>query len=152
MLQNIGWRVASAGDFNGDGIGDFMFSCRNFAYGDPGDVFVAKGGADIVTDVTDNADQIQPTGFSVLQNFPNPFNPSTTISFDLPTRVQTSLIIYNVSGQIVRTLISRELSAGSYRIEWDGKDNRGRPVATGVYLYRLTAGTFSESKKMMLVK
>jgi hypothetical protein len=108
---------------------------------------------DVVTDVGDGGEpQTLPADFTLGNAYPNPFNPTTTISFDLPRREHARLVIIDVLGREVRTLVDRELSAGSYRVDWDGKDNLGRPVATGVYLYRLTAGSFSESKKMILVK
>lgn len=88
----------------------------------------------------------------IFQNYPNPFNPSTTISFYLPAQTLTTLQIYNMMGQEVRTLVSKSLSEGSYEIFWDGKDNRGREIASGIYIYRLQAGSLVQSKKMNLIK
>jgi hypothetical protein len=150
-MYNVGYRVASAGDFNGDGIGDLMFSCQNDADGHPGDVFVVKGGADIKTGIAETLDHT-PHDFTISQNFPNPFNPSTQIRFSLPTKSATRLAIYNVFGQVVKELVNEQLTAGTYTVNWDGCSEAGIKVASGVYLYRLEAGNYSESKKMVLIK
>jgi FlgD Ig-like domain len=86
------------------------------------------------------------------QNTPNPFNPTTTISFTLPERQLTTLAIYDVSGQLVRTLVNNVRAYGKNLVTWDGRDDAGVAVGSGVYFYRLTAGKFSESRKMVLLK
>ncbi|MFO8145672.1 MAG: FlgD immunoglobulin-like domain containing protein [Candidatus Syntrophosphaera sp.] len=86
------------------------------------------------------------------QNFPNPFNPETTISFDLPAAGPASLSIYNVKGQLVRTLTEGNLDFGRHSVVWDGTDNSGQTVTSGLYFYRLTSNGHSESRKMMLLK
>ncbi|MFH1276882.1 MAG: FlgD immunoglobulin-like domain containing protein [Candidatus Eisenbacteria bacterium] len=93
-----------------------------------------------------------PTTTRLLGNVPNPFNPVTEIRFDLSNRVPVSLEVYNVSGQRVRTLSSGALSAGSHAVTWDGRDDGGASVSSGVYFYRLQAGEFSESKRMTLIR
>ncbi|MBD3402548.1 T9SS type A sorting domain-containing protein [candidate division GN15 bacterium] len=92
-----------------------------------------------------------PEGFALQQNYPNPFNPSTTISFDLPVSVTWRLELYNVTGSQVR-VFEGSGNAGSTSVVWDGCNEKGEQVASGVYLYRLQAGSFSETKKMMLLK
>ncbi|ARA91750.1 hypothetical protein AWN76_000260 [Rhodothermaceae bacterium RA] len=95
-----------------------------------------------------------PTGFRLQQNYPNPFNPTTTIAFEL-TRAEASpvsLVVYNLLGQEVRTLIQGALPAGTYTVEWDGRDNAGAPVSSGVYLYRLTQGDQMQTRSMVLMK
>lgn len=104
------------------------------------------------TDVDDDDKPRLPDSYALQQNYPNPFNPSTIITFSLPRVSDISLLIYNTLGQRVRTLISGGLVAGTYRITWDGKDDHDRPVASGVYLYRLDAGNFTEQRKMILIK
>jgi hypothetical protein len=86
------------------------------------------------------------------RNFPNPFNPSTTISFGLHEEAGVSLRIYDVSGHIVRTLVHERRAAGIYTITWDGTDKNDSPVASGVYFYRLVAGPFSRNRKMILLR
>ncbi|NUM82500.1 T9SS type A sorting domain-containing protein, partial [bacterium] len=103
-----------------------------------------------VTDAQDNEET--PTEFALKQNYPNPFNPSTTIAFDLPQDGNLKLIVYNLLGQRVKTLYSGFQLAGSYRMNWDGKNELGQQVASGVYLYRVEAGAFVKTKKMMLIK
>ncbi|MBN2289222.1 MAG: T9SS type A sorting domain-containing protein [Candidatus Glassbacteria bacterium] len=97
---------------------------------------------------------ILPKAFALGQNYPNPFNPSTTIAFDIPEGKEAfvRLNVYNIRGQLVRTLASETMDEGSYKIEWDGKDNNGRFVASGVYFYRIQAGEFSKTRKMVILK
>ncbi len=90
--------------------------------------------------------------FQLYQNFPNPFNPETTIQYSLAQASDVTLTIYNPLGQVVRTLVQDHQSMGNYTISWNGNDNRGTSVASGVYLYALHAGTFKEIRRLMLVK
>ncbi len=87
-----------------------------------------------------------------VSNFPNPFNPSTAISFTLPAPGRVSLTVYDITGRRVRELVSESLSAGVHTTVWDGKDERGESVASGVYISRLTMGKFSATGKMLLVR
>ena len=93
-----------------------------------------------------------PRVLTLNQNYPNPFNPSTTITFNLPHSGATSLIVYDVRGRLVRTLIDGGLQAGPQNLEWDGRNNAGQQVASGVYMYRLTFGNIVQQKKMVLLK
>jgi len=93
-----------------------------------------------------------PTSFALNQNFPNPFNPETTISYDLADGGRVELEIYNVMGQMVNQLVSEEQAAGRYRVVWDGSDAVGRNVASGVYFYRLNTTQFNAVRKLMLLK
>ena len=88
-----------------------------------------------------------PERFSLSQNYPNPFNPTTTISFVLPTRSFVSLKVFDMLGREVSTIVSGELQAGSYTQRWNAAN-----MASGVYFYRLQAGTYSETKKLLLLK
>ncbi|MDZ7361220.1 MAG: T9SS type A sorting domain-containing protein [candidate division KSB1 bacterium] len=102
----------------------------------------------------ETAPESLPQRFTLQQNYPNPFNPSTTIEFSLPEnyRGAVSLRIYNMLGEIVRELVAGELSAGVYRQVWDGLDHSGRRLASGLYLYQLRAGSFSATRKLLLMK
>ncbi|MFC2075693.1 aryl-sulfate sulfotransferase [candidate division KSB1 bacterium] len=93
-----------------------------------------------------------PVRIDLSQNHPNPFNPMTTIEFALPRESLISLVVYNTTGQKVRELTSGHQAAGSHRVEWDGRDDSGRPVGSGVYFYRLQTGDFSRTRKMVLLK
>ena len=92
-----------------------------------------------------------PTEFAV-NVYPNPFNPSTTISYDLPEAGAVTVVIYDVLGQQVRRLVSQVASAGRYSIQWDARDNQGRGVASGVYIAKVDAGASTLSQKMLLLK
>jgi len=105
------------------------------------------------TDVDDDAGgQLSPTDFILHQNAPNPFNPATTIDFDLPTAAEVELNVYNILGEKVRTLTAGIKNAGRHRVTWDGRDRNGRPAATGVYFYELKTGSERQTRKMLLVK
>ena len=88
----------------------------------------------------------------LLQNSPNPFNPSTTIKYYIPNTSDVTIKIYDILGREVNTLINQQATAGYHIVYWNGEDSKGEDVASGVYLYRLTAGSFSETKKMNLLK
>ncbi len=93
-----------------------------------------------------------PSAFQLFQNVPNPFNASTVIRFDLQVSGRAKLTIYNILGQNVKTYAEDHLSPGTHSITWDGRDDNGRAVPSGVYLYRLTTDRFSDSRKMTLLK
>lgn len=93
-----------------------------------------------------------PDEFELAQNYPNPFNPTTTISFSIPTSQKVSLEIINVRGQIVKTLLDQQMSAGTHAIEWDATNESGSKVASGIYLYKLTTANDVAVKKMTLMK
>jgi len=93
-----------------------------------------------------------PSVFALYANYPNPFNPQTTLRYDLPRDGRVRLTIYNLVGQRVRTLVDRHQSAGHYRLTWDGKDDAGFAAASGLYLYRLESATGSLVRKMLMVK
>lgn len=100
-----------------------------------------------------NEEEIAPPAISYLrQNYPNPFNPETTISFVLPQKGFADLGIYNVKGQLVKTLVSSLLPGGEQKYVWNGTDDQGRKVASGLYFYKLTAYGHTETRKMMLLK
>jgi len=100
----------------------------------------------------DDPNAARPTTFSLAQNYPNPFNSSTAIAFAVPRRSSVNLSIFNLLGRRIITLVEDTKSAGAYQIEWDGNDESGSPVASGLYLYRLQAGDYSETRKMLLLK
>jgi hypothetical protein len=93
-----------------------------------------------------------PTRLLLYANYPNPFNPATTIKFDLDRAGPVSLKIYNILGQEVRVLLQAERPAGSYQLNWDGRDEQGRMVSSGIYIYRLQTDQKTFSRKMILLK
>ena len=111
-------------------------------YGTPGAANV------IITAVEDTT----PLAFALNQNFPNPFNPTTTLSFSLPEDGRVTLVIYSLSGQQVRTIVDGLMSAGRQTVVWDGRDDHGNAVSSGVYLSRLVCGKNVATGRMVLVK
>jgi hypothetical protein len=95
---------------------------------------------------------LPPKPVTLYQNFPNPFNPSTTISFFIPDRARVTLDIFDVKGRRVKNLINEIKPAGKYKREWNGKNSRGNSVSSGVYYYRLTAGKNIITKKLVLMR
>jgi len=93
-----------------------------------------------------------PSEFSLSENYPNPFNPETEISFSLPERTQVSLVIYNMLGEKVKTLVNQTMNAGTYSAHWNGKDESGNSLASGIYFYRLETESFDQTRKMVLMK
>ena len=98
------------------------------------------------------SDEVRPSQFSLSQNYPNPFNPITNFQFTLPKSVHVKIDIFNIVGQKVKTLMDQDMKPGVYQVDWDGKDERGNSVSTGVYFYKVQAGDFSDMKKMVLLK
>ncbi|OQY27123.1 MAG: hypothetical protein B6244_11610 [Candidatus Cloacimonetes bacterium 4572_55] len=125
-----------------DGVGDFIPMYPTF------------WGPNI-SDVTSLEDNAFTTSFALVlqQNYPNPFNPLTTIRYQLPATSHAELVLYNVAGQKIRTLFKHEQTAGDYSVVWDGKDDNGSVVGTGVYFYRLQTDTGqSITRRMTLLK
>lgn len=91
--------------------------------------------------------ELIPMKYALYQNFPNPFNPVTEIQFDIPDISTVELVVYNLMGQEVRRLVNGEIQAGYHRIVWDGLNNRGESVSTGVYIYSLISPSFHSTKK-----
>ena len=96
--------------------------------------------------------ELIPTVFALLQNYPNPFNPVTTLRYDLPEQSTVNIIIYDMLGRQVRTLLNQTQDAGFKSVIWDATNDYGKPVSAGVYLYKLQAGEFVQTRKMVLMK
>ncbi|MBD3367388.1 MAG: T9SS type A sorting domain-containing protein [Candidatus Eisenbacteria bacterium] len=96
--------------------------------------------------------EITPVAFELRQNAPNPFNPTTVIRYSLPEQAKVTVEVYNIAGRKVRTLVDEEQEAGLRSVTWDGTDDAGRSVASGVYLYRIDAGEHSAKRRMVLLK
>jgi len=95
----------------------------------------------------------KPTAYGLEQNYPNPFNPSTIITYQIPDdNVNVKLIIYNIKGEVVKTLVNLSQNAGTYNITWNATNNYGGKVSTGVYIYRITANKYTATKKLMVLK
>ena len=105
----------------------------------------------VITAYKEMPDQL-PLVFSLAQNYPNPFNPRTAIVFTLKKNVNVSLKIYNITGQLIRTLTNEKMDAGQHTKNWDGMDDSGRMVSSGIYFYQIIAGDFKASRKMVMMK
>ncbi len=120
--------------------------------GSVSDLGMYGGGGDIVPVVEEREDDALPRTLRVERNYPNPFNPSTTIGFTLPEEGRASLTVYAITGGKVRELVSGALPAGKHEARWDGRDDRGHAVSSGVYLVRLTQKGRVSTAKMLLIK
>ena len=101
---------------------------------------------------TDNSNNVNVVTTELLGNYPNPFNPETTLSYNLREAGAVTLDIFNIKGQKVKTLINENQSSGNHTVVWNGKDDNNRSVASGVYFYKMRSGTYSSTKKMILMK
>jgi len=140
----------TSGDFNKDGVTDLILGADwNDSLGrqNAGSVYLFYG----VMDPTGIVPSTAPP-MVLQQNHPNPFNPSTTISFTMPARAQVSLSIYDVQGKLVATLLDKTLAPGPNQIRWDGRGANGNAVGSGVYFYRLVVGGRALTKKMVVLK
>ena len=93
-----------------------------------------------------------PLHYSLSQNFPNPFNPTTQINYAIPEEAHVSLKIYNLQGNLIKTFIDREQEAAYYNLIWDGTNDNGDKVNSGVYIYRIIAGDYTATRRMVMLK
>jgi hypothetical protein len=93
-----------------------------------------------------------PCDYSLSQNYPNPFNPSTTIEYALPNSENVKIEIYDLLGRLVKTLVNETKLSGKYSVIWNGEDDRGKAVSSGIYLYRLHSGSQVITKKLNTIK
>jgi len=131
------WRDSIYGDTYSIDVTDAPVDGKNF---------------DVITDVREIESPDLPNSYSLAQNYPNPFNPQTQVEFTIPRASFVEIHIYNILGKRLRTLVSERLSAGRKVVTWDGTDDRGMPVSSGVYFYQIRAEGFAEARKMLLLK
>lgn len=145
------WRFDQLEDL---GIGaDGNDDVRDYSVnGNHGDLVGDARLSDFTTDVEDSQIRTLPQTMVLHQNYPNPFNPETQIQFDLPRAAHVRLDIFNLLGQNVATLLDGAQSGGSHTIRWNGRDDNGRGLASGVYVYRLQAGEFVQTRTMLMMK
>ena len=163
---NWQWATKAGGTFSDRGCGitiDNAWKCYLTGYfcatanfgsyaltgGGSYDIFVAKLNSSVFAE-----NEIIPTK-GVLSNYPNPFNPETTISFSLTTELteNTEILIYNIKGQKIKTFpIPNSSLLIPNQVVWDGKDDNNKPVGSGIYLYKLKTGNFEQTRKMILIK
>jgi len=116
------------------------------------DIKVYNFPASGITGVNENVQLGIPHEFVLHQNYPNPFNPTTEIQFSVPREDNVKLVVYDLLGRQIRTLVDETMHAGDHRVRWDGSDDAGRSVATGVYFYNLKSGDKMAVRKMMLLR
>ena len=107
----------------------------------------SKPTATSVTDLFGN-----PAIYELHNNYPNPFNPETNIQFTLPQPSNVKIDVYNITGQLITSLTNNEFNIGTHTVKWNGKDDSGNSVSSGIYLYRMAANNFIEAKRMLLLK
>jgi len=129
----------------------FTDQTTGYLAGSAGIIKTTTGG-DVPTAIKQPENPSVPSGIYLFQNFPNPFNPVTTIRYVLPRDVKVRLVIYDITGRRVRTLVNQKQTAGEYSVQWDGTNNQGQRVSSGVYFYRFSAKGFTRVNKMVYVK
>jgi hypothetical protein len=139
-------RLAIGGDMDGDGNKELVVQSVNHLSQFP-TMYVVEWGATGAGEAPN-----VPQSYSLNQNYPNPFNPQATIRYDLPESGHVTLRIYNSLGQEVRTLVDRVQGSGSHDALWNGQDNSGSAVSSGVYSYQIEVNDFKMAKKMVLLK
>ncbi len=123
-----------------------MIDCNNI-------ICCTDGGVYLLSDYLTIADQhiVQQSNFK-LSNYPNPFNPETTISYQLSENSEVELKIYNIKGKKVKQIVSDQLLAGQHSVVWNGRDDNGESVSSGIYFYKLKTDNYEETKRMILLK
>jgi len=140
------WQLNRVNHYDSNGVLLSVFA--NVGMSNPNDVIF--GPPQNATSVTD--DRTLPKQFRLKQNYPNPFNPATTLSFELPKSGKTELTILNLRGQIIRTIFAGDLQAGNHQFLWDGINDFGTQVSSGVYFYNLKSDEFVATRKLVLAK
>lgn len=140
-----------------NGMGDVSVADMNYRSSD-NTIFAATHGRGMFSASLSGATSVSvadnqiPNSFELSQNYPNPFNPSTTIRYALPEGRNVKIIVYDINGKEITTLINDYQNAGIHNIVWNGKNNSGQQVVSGIYFYNMQAGNFSQTKKMILLK
>ncbi len=137
-----------------DKLGRYVWHCHILSHEDHEMMRVLHvgPGARLEREIAQKDATLQPNSYVLEQNYPNPFNPNTEIKFRIPQTEKVELEIYNSLGQKVKTLINTEMPAGEHNVIWNARDNYGRPVSSGIYVYKIKAGSFAQVKKMTLLK
>lgn len=154
VWANFGSSICSGQDINGDGYNEILISSVEKQSTMKGKVFIYTSGP-VSAVGTENVQVLK--SFRLHQNYPNPFNSVTAIEFDVEgseyrAPIQTTLRVYNIRGRLVRTLLAEKMPPGTYRVTWDGKDECGKEVASGIYFYQVRMGNVIDARKMLVLK
>ena len=149
VLNDTAWQATNFEQSTRFRVNNFS-TTDNFVYAAVVDGGVWKG--DLTTTATEKEISYLPQHVELAQNYPNPFNPETKITYSIPGKSKVRLVVYNLQGKEVVTLVNRTQNPGKYAVSWKGRNKSGQPVSSGVYLYRLTTGQHSVYKKMLLLK
>jgi hypothetical protein len=154
------WRINSPGS-PGVGVDTFSPDFRSKRYTDStgwlsvpsADFIMRVFGVSMISDIAENPDgEIFPLGFTLMGNFPNPFNSTTEIRFLASISDYITLDIFDITGRKVKTLMDGVVQVGESKVLWDGVDDTGNSVSSGIYFYRLEAGNYCQTEKMVLIK
>ena len=156
-VDSVAWQLIAADSFNVNLRkaywnyqlldGGSMRSMHNPKYS----IDVVRYSRDALVGITPISGEI-PVRFELTQNYPNPFNPTTKFKFSLPKFSEVKIVVYDIMGREVKTLINEKLETGKYEVDWNGTNGLGNTVSSGIYFYRIVAGDFVESKKMIMLK
>ena len=161
MATGAGYRqVVAIGNANHDTTwtikslpeGTYYWSVQAVDDAFTGSVFAVEDSFSTIVTGVDHEDDPIPEQYVLFQNYPNPFNPATTIEYVLPHTSNVQLAIYNVMGERITLLVDALQPAGRYKVPWNGTDQTGNHLASGVYFYRLDAGRFVQTRKVLLIK
>jgi hypothetical protein len=149
LNQNSAYYSATAADFNGDNFPEIVISMDQIE-NNLFRIFSKIYKKTSTLDVLDN--DPQPNNYYLSEAYPNPFNPSTSIKFNIPEKENVIIKVYDLLGKEVKTLLNENLRSGVHQLTWDGTDNNGNRVSSGTYLINIIAGDFNKSIKTILVK
>jgi hypothetical protein len=166
QIINNGTMLKSIDDFEGLGVIEFATSNKlttplgfdfKRSYYEDLDVHISYTFFDDNFNIIDSKDSVInqikiPNEFSLMKNYPNPFNPKTNIQFTVPEQSFVKLFIYDINGKTVYKIINSELKSGYYNVVWDGTNELGLKVGSGIYFYRLEAKNYTSSQKMIFIK
>ncbi|MCB0315264.1 MAG: T9SS type A sorting domain-containing protein, partial [Calditrichaeota bacterium] len=142
-----------AGSYNATATGRYYLWVDGYNGATSGYTLSVSGGlAKFTNSGPEKSDRIIPEVFSLGQNYPNPFNPTTSIQVAVPEKALVTLEIYDITGRKIQTLLNDEQEPGVYTVSWDGTNQFGEKVSSGIYFYRMAAGKFIQTRRMMLLK
>ncbi|MCP4581914.1 MAG: T9SS type A sorting domain-containing protein, partial [candidate division Zixibacteria bacterium] len=151
IRHHFGYAVAGAGDVNGEGNVDLIVGALHHPANGAAYIYYGEPSLSLI-DIPNDDQQPGSYGFKLKQNYPNPFRPVTAINYEIGLTGSVKIGVYNIAGQCVRALVDQVQGAGNYQIDWDGRNDSGKEVGSGIYFYRLEAAGKSVQKRMVLLR